>query len=120
MADEQSEAEKATSGQEVETVDVTVPVVDNTSSEDELKESLTHKDDAELHPTGEPETESEKEPGGPPATDPNRPPYATNRSDTPILHSLATGSGQHTPPDPATVDADGYVRPVKAEAEAKK
>lgn len=116
---EMSEAEKATSGQEVVTVDVEVPVVDNSSSKEDLKEHLTHKEDAKLHPVGEPETETEKEPGGNPATEPNRPPYATNRPDEAILTSLATGAGQHTPPDPDTVDADGYVRPLSAEAKKK-
>lgn len=81
----------------------------------EIKASLTFQEDAELHPAGEPASAPEKEPGGPPAEEPNRPPYATNRPDEPILTSLATGAGAHTPPDPATVDADGFVRPLKAE-----
>ncbi len=84
-------------------------------SGEEIKDALMHAPDRKLHPSGEPKTETEKEPGGPPATDPERPPYATARADEPIIRSLATGSGAHTPPDPATVDADGAVRPLKAE-----
>lgn len=99
----------------VERQDTTVETVGDDSSAKELKAQLTFKEDAGLHPTGEPDSPSEKEPGGPPATDPDRPPFATNRPDKPIITALATGSGQHTPPDPATVDADGFVRPHKAE-----
>jgi hypothetical protein len=112
-------ADKDTKEQTVEQVDTTVATADNDSSKSELAATLTNKDDAKLHPTGVPSTETEKEPGGNPATEPNRPPFATNRSDTPIISSLATGAGQHTPPDPATVDADGNVRPVKMEAAGK-
>lgn len=116
MADEKKPSApsvKATEGT-VETIDVTVPTVDNDSSAKDLAAQLTHKDDVDLHPAGEPDSETEKAPGGPPATEPNRPPYATNRPDEAILTSLATGAGEHTPPDPATVDGDGFVRPHKA------
>jgi hypothetical protein len=104
-----------TTEQKVEWKDESVPSVDNESSAKELKENLTFKEDADLHPSGEPKSETEKEPGGPPATDPRRPPFATNHPQEEILTALATGSGQHTPPDPDTVDADGFVRPQKAE-----
>lgn len=122
MADEKapsrapSRTVTATSGDvTVEVVPVDIPTVDNTSSAKDLKANLTFTEDADLHPTGEPDSDTEKEPGGAPATDPRRPPFATNHPDEKILTSLATGSGQHTPPDPSTVDADGWVRPHKAE-----
>ena len=112
-------ADKAkTSDGTVEFVDETVPVADNDSSKAELTKVLTFKEDADLHPTGEPKSEPDKEPGGTAATDPERPPLATARPDVPIITALATGAGQHTPPDPAIIDADGYARPLKAE-EAK-
>lgn len=81
----------------------------------EIKESLTFQEDAKLHPSGEPADPGSKEPGGTADTEPNRPPYKTHRPDEPILTALATGSGAHTPPDPAEVDGDGYSRPLKAE-----
>jgi hypothetical protein len=83
-------------------------------SAEEIKDALTFQEDRDLHPSGKPKG-TEAEPGGPPAVEPNRPPYSTNRGDVPILTSLATGSGAHTPPDPAHVDVDGHVRPLKAE-----
>lgn len=101
----------------VERQDVTVATVDDDSSKKELAESLTFKEDVELHPVGSPPAPDDK-PGGPAAVDPERPPVSSNRPDTPLIAALATGSGQHTPPDPATVDADGYVRPHKAEENA--
>ena len=82
----------------VEEQDTTVPTITNESSAKEVKERLTFKEDAKLHPTGEPDSETEKEPGGPPATDPDRPPFATSKPDEAILSALATGAGEHTPP----------------------
>lgn len=41
------------------------------------------------------------------------PPVRTNRPDVPILSSLATGAGEHVPPDPETHDPDG--RPKQPE-----
>lgn len=99
----------------VEYVDESVPVADNSASKAELKEVMTFPEDAKLHPAGEPSSDSEKEPGGVAATDPERPPFATAQPDVAILTSLATGSGQHTPPDPKYVDADGYSRPSAAD-----
>jgi hypothetical protein len=64
----------------------------------EIKEALTYQEDAKLHPSGEPDSETEKEPGGLPSLEPDRPPFATSQPDVPILTSLATGSGGHTPP----------------------
>jgi hypothetical protein len=100
----------------VERQDTTVETVSDDSSKKELEANLTFKEDAELHPVGAPPAPDDK-PGGPPAVDPERPPVSSNRPDTPLITSLATGSGQHTPPDPSTVDADGYVRPHKAAEE---
>ena len=77
----------------------------------EIKDALTFQEDAKLHPAGAPSDPGSKEPGGSADTEPNRPPYKTDRPDEPILSALATGSGAHTPPDPADVDADGYSRP---------
>jgi hypothetical protein len=115
-----AEAKKSSvsSEMQVERKDETIPVVDNDSSKKELKENLRFSEDAELHPVGAPDAPDD-EPGGPAAVDPNRPPVASNRPDVPLIASLATGSGQHTPPDPATVDSSGYVRPLKAEEEQK-
>jgi hypothetical protein len=81
----------------------------------EIKDALTFQEDRKLHPSGEPDDEVSKEPGGAPATDPNRPPYATNQPDEPILTALATGAGAHSPPDPKYVDTDGYSRPSAAD-----
>ena len=103
---------------QIERKDETAPTVDNESSKKELEASLTFREDAELHPVGAPEPPDDQ-PGGPAAVDPNRPPVASNRPDVPLVSSLATGSGQHTPPDPDTVDSTGYVRPLKAEEEQK-
>lgn len=114
MAD-QKKSDSPAAEVEVEYQDTKVETADNDSSAKELKAVLRFPEDADLHPAGEPKSDSEKDPGGAPAVDPNRPPFATNRPDVPIVTALATGSGQHTPPDPATVDADGSVRPLKAE-----
>ena len=81
----------------------------------EIKDALTYQEDAKLHPSGMPSDPGSKEPGGVADTEPNNPPYKTNHPDEAILTALATGSGAHTPPDPAEVDGDGYVRPAKAE-----
>jgi hypothetical protein len=114
MADQKKDA--AASEMQVERKDESVPVIDNSSSRKDLKENLRFSEDAELHPVGAPEAPDDQ-PGGPAAVDPNRPPVASNRPDVPLIASLATGSGQHTPPDPATVDSSGYVRPLKAAEE---
>ena len=111
MADSKSAA--AEGSVEPVPVEEVKPAADMSGAE--IKDALTFQEDRKLHPAGEPADEASKEPGGPPATEPDRPPYATNRPDHPIITSLATGSGAHTPPDPATVDADGSVRPLKAE-----
>ena len=99
----------------VEFVDESVPVADNSSSKKDLKAVLKFQEDADLHPVGEPDSEPDKEPGGVAATETERPPLATARPDVPIISALATGAGQHTPPNPDWVDADGYSRPLKAE-----
>ena len=112
MADKDSSSSKEGA---VEYVDESVPVADNSSSKKELKEVLRFPEDAELHPAGEPDSEPDKEPGGSAATDPERPPLSTARPDVGIVTALATGAGQHTPPDPAIIDTDGYARPLKAE-----
>lgn len=91
-------AEKAVPEPEVEPAEVEEVKPASEMSGKEIKEALTVREDAKLHPSGVPDSEPEKEPGGPPAVEPNRPPYATNRADVPILTSLATGSGAHTPP----------------------
>lgn len=119
MADDKKDAGAPASG--VASVEVVPPEEVKPASEmsgKEIKDALSYPEDAELHPSGMPDSETEKEPGGPPAVEPNRPPYATNRPDEAILKSLATGAGAHTPPDPATVSGDGYVRPA-AEEEKK-
>lgn len=116
MADkEKTGADAIATVEAVETAEVK-PTADMSGAE--IKEALTVTEDAKLHPAGKPSDPASREPGGAPSTDPDRPPYATSRPDEPILTSLATGSGAHTPPDPATVDADGYVRPLKAEENA--
>jgi hypothetical protein len=39
-----------------------------------------------------------------------RPPLATAHPDVPIIRSLATGAGQHQPPDPSEFDEQGRPR----------
>lgn len=46
----------------------------------------------------------------------NDPPVRTNRPDVPIAQSLASGAGEHTPPDEGDVQPDG--RPVYDEQAA--
>jgi hypothetical protein len=114
MADKEKAPEAAVASVEEVPVEEVKPASEMSGKE--IKDALVVSEDAKLHPSGEPDSETEKEPGGPPALEPNRPPYATNRPDEPILSRLATGSGAHTPPDPATVDSDGSVRPLAAES----
>lgn len=45
-----------------------------------------------------------------PDTEHEAPPVHTSRPDTPIAQTLAAGSGEHTPPDPAVYDRDGRLR----------
>ena len=116
MADKDKAGDELASVEPVEQEEVK-PAADMSGKE--IKAALLVREDAKLHPSGEPDSETEKEPGGGPSTEPNRPPYATNRPDVAILERLATGAGAHTPPDPATVDSSGYVRPLKAEEENK-
>jgi hypothetical protein len=46
-----------------------------------------------------------------PDTNPEAPPLHTGKPDEPIAQVLASGSGEHTPPDPDVFDPDG--RPVE-------
>lgn len=76
----------------------------------ELKESLAHPEDADLHPAGEPKRSADKtsSPGG--EAYPEDPPVRTTRPDVPILQSLATGAGAHVPPDPEYYTPEGRPR----------
>lgn len=42
-----------------------------------------------------------------PDTNPEAPPLHTGKPDTPIAQVLASGSGEHTPPDPSEFGPDG-------------
>jgi hypothetical protein len=77
---------------------------------EELKDALINQGDRDLHPSGEPEAGMDKTsyPGG--GGEGERPPVATSRPDVPIVQSLATGAGQHQPPDPEQFDAMGRPR----------
>jgi hypothetical protein len=49
-----------------------------------------------------------------PDTEHEAPPLHTARPDVPIAQVLASGSGEHTPPDPKEFDAEGRVKEVDA------
>ena len=65
--------------------------------------------------TSEPKKSADKTsyPGG--DADPEDPPVRTTRPDVPIVQSLATGAGQHVPPDPKVYRWDGRVRDIVEE-----
>jgi hypothetical protein len=60
--------------------------------------------------TSEPKRSGDKSssPGG--EAYPEDPPVRTTRPDVPIVQSLATGAGQHVPPDPDDYTPEGRVR----------
>src|SRR5215210_4943480 len=62
--------------------------------------------------TSEPKRSGDKSssPGG--EAFPEDPPVRTTRPDVPIVQSLATGAGQHVPPDPDEYTPDGRVRDI--------
>lgn len=65
--------------------------------------------------TSEPEKSADQTsyPGG--EADPEDPPVRTTRPDVPIVQSLATGAGQHVPPDPDVYRPDGRLRDIADE-----
>ncbi|MBA3688480.1 MAG: hypothetical protein H0W81_06600 [Chloroflexi bacterium] len=79
-------------------------------SNKEIKDSILHEADKELHPAGEPEHLADQESVPTPYAPIERPPISTTRSDEPIIQSLVTGAGAHEPPDPEKYDAAGRPR----------
>jgi hypothetical protein len=63
--------------------------------------------------TAEPKRSADKSssPGG--EAFPEDPPVRTTRPDVPIVDSLATGAGQHVPPDPDVYQWDGRLRELQ-------
>lgn len=77
----------------------------------DMKDSLAHAPDRELHPAGMPKDPAAKTSYPVPSeTGVEDPPIRTTRHDVPILRSLATGAGAHVPPDPDKYHADGRPR----------
>jgi hypothetical protein len=61
--------------------------------------------------TAEPPAEADKSSyAGPGDAEAEQPPVRTTRPDVPIAVSMATGAGQHVPPDPDKYDAEGRVK----------
>jgi hypothetical protein len=60
--------------------------------------------------TSEPKKSADKTsyPGG--DADPEDPPVRTTRPDVPVVNALATGAGQHVPPDPDDYTPEGRPR----------
>ena len=113
MADsksEKSETRVTQSPEEAGGVDLeqVKPTADKSAKE--VKESLAHEPDKELHPSGEPKRSADQTnlPGG--EAYPEDPPVRTTRPDVEILRSLATGAGAHVPPDPEKYWPDGRPR----------
>lgn len=80
------------------------------SKSDDVREHLAHAPDKEHHPKGEPKMSADQSsyPGGEATID--DPPVRSPRYDEYILSSLATGAGQHVPPDSDKYDEQGRVR----------
>ena len=62
--------------------------------------------------TSEPKRSADKSssPGG--EAYPEDPPVRTTRPDVPIVESMASGAGEHVPPDPDVYTPDGRVRDI--------
>lgn len=70
-------------------------------------QSITH-----AQPTASP---GSKDVGpSPPDTESEAPPLHTARPDVPIAQVLASGAGEHTPPDSKEFDAEGRPREIDA------
>jgi len=82
-------------------------------SDKDLKADLVLPDEANLS-LKEPEHPADQTPypvGEQPPIE--RPPFATGRPDVPIVNSMITGAGEHTPPDPDEYTPDGRLRDLQ-------
>ena len=84
--------------------------------EEILVDPTTPPDQRAEHPDGLPEKVADQAPGnGIADAELNDPPIRTTRPDVPIVQSLGTGAGQHTPPDDPRIDAEGRFVPEQEE-----
>ena len=79
-------------------------------SKAELKADLVNKDDEKLGVLKEPDHLQDQTSVPTEYAPAERPPWATQRFDVPIVTSAVTGAGAHMPPDPEKFDADGRPR----------
>ena len=109
MAEKQQQSQDTQVTENVAAARQVKPTADR--SKDELKRDVVNKDDLERGVLDEPKHAADRTsvpgPEYPPA---DRPPVATTRFDEPIVQSLVTGAGAHTPPDPEKYDAAGRPR----------
>ena len=82
-------------------------------SKDEQVADLTHPEDIKKGVLKEPEHEADQSPYPAGEVPPQeRPPFSTGRPDVPIVQSMVTGAGAHTPPDPDEFTPDGRPRDI--------
>lgn len=80
-------------------------------SKEEQLADLTSPGDIKKGVLKEPEHEADQSPYPTQKQPPQeRPPFSTGRPDVPIVQSMVTGAGAHTPPDPGEFTPDGRPR----------
>lgn len=83
----------------------------------DTKAELTNPKDVKLGVLKEPEHPADKTSAPGPYDLPiERPPFSTGRPDVPIVTSMVTGAGAHTPPDPEEFTPDGRPRNLPGSA----